>query len=150
VVLAGLLSPIPPTASVAIAVAMSLVVLAADRGLGGLRLPETRRQIPPTVIAAGRPAGAWRFGAIYGSGLLTYLPNAAPHLLVVWLALTATAPTILLAGVGFGLGRGLPLLARSVSTDRLAFQHSLERTAALARHVVPPALLVLGAFVAWP
>ena len=149
-VLAGLLSPIPPAASVAIAIALSLVVLAADQGMGGLRLPETKRQIPPTVIAAGRAGGAWRFGAIYGSGLLTYLPSAAPHVLVVWLVLTATAPGILLAGVGFGLGRGLPQLARAVTTDRLAFQHSLERTAARARHAVPPALRVRGAVVAWP
>lgn len=150
VLIAGLLSPLPAGVRYGLAIALSVTVLAVDREIGGLRLPQSRRQIPPQVVAARRPSSAWRFALVYGTGLFTYLPTAAPHLLVIWLALVTTTPTILLSGAAFGVGRGVPLLARAVSFDRVSFQRALERTADLMRPVAAPALLVLCGFVGWP
>jgi len=150
VIISGVFSPLPVPLRYALAIALSLVVLAAERGYGGLRLPQSERQIPPQVVAARRASSAWRFALLYGTGIFTFLPTAVPHVIVIWLALVATAtPTILLAGVAFGVGRGVPLLARALATDRTSFQRALERTAATFQRVAAPALLLLCGFVGW-
>ena len=148
-VAAALLSPVPATVRYGLAVVLGVAVVLIDREVGRWRLPQSRRQIPPEVVAARRPASVWRFALVYGTGTFTFLPNAAPHVVVIWLALLASSPTILLAGVAFGLGRGLPLLVRAVLTDRDRYQRALERTATTMRPIVAPALLLLCAVVGW-
>ena len=91
----------------------------------------------------------WRFALVYGTGTFTFLPTAVPHVVVIWLALLTSTPTILLAGVAFGLGRGLPLVVRAVVTDRDRYQRALERTAMTMRPIVAPVLLLLCAVVGW-
>lgn len=145
-VLGGLLSPIPLGWRQALALMGVAVILLAERGVCGLRLPQTARQIPSTVVALRRPGNAWRFALPYGTGLRTYLPTASPHVLATGLALTAPAHAVLLGAAAFGVGRGLSLLLRSLTRHRDAYGVTFERlTAALGRL---SALLVTALLVA--
>ena len=148
-IVAALLSPVPAAVRYGLAVVVGVIVVLIDREVVPWRLPQSRRQIPPEVVAARRPGSAWRFALVYGTGTFTFLPNAAPHVVVIWLALLTSTPTILLAGAAFGLGRGLPLLVRAVVDDRDRYQRALERTAMTMRPIVAPMLLLLCAVVGW-
>ena len=136
--LAGaLLSPIPEAVRIGAAAVLTLVVLAAAHGLGGLRLPQTERQIPASVVALRLPSRAWRFAVTYGTGLFTYLPSAAPHVLVVWLALAAPSHLAMLGAVAFGVGRGLDLLLRSCSVQRVAYEDAFQGITRALRPATP-------------
>ena len=136
--LAGaLLSPVPAPVRLGAAVVLTAAVLVAARGLWGLRLPQTERQIPASVVALRLPSRAWRFALTYGTGLFTYLPSAAPHVLVVWLVLVAPSHLAILAAVAFGVGRGLDLLMRSCSVQRVAYEDALQRITGALRPATP-------------
>lgn len=144
--LAGaLVSPVPDPVRVGLAVAGTLLVLAAARGLGGLRLPQTEKQIPAEVVAVRRPVNAWRFAVTYGTGLFTYLPSASPHVLVVWLVLTAPSLVILGTAVAFGAGRGLSLLMRSLACRRFAYEDVFQRITDVVRPASPVLVAALAA-----
>jgi hypothetical protein len=145
-VLAGaLLSPIPTAVRLGAAVVLTLLVLAAAHGVGGLRLPQTERQIPASVVALRLPSRAWRFAVTYGTGLFTYLPSAAPHVLVVWLALAAPSHLAMLGAVAFGVGRGLDLLLRSCSVQRVAYEDAFQRITQAVRPATPYVVAALAA-----
>jgi hypothetical protein len=133
----ALLSPIPAEVRLGAAAVLTLVVLAAARGLWGLRLPQTERQIPASVVALRLPSRAWRFALTYGTGLFTYLPSAAPHVLVVWLTLAAPSHLAMLGAVAFGVGRGLDLLMRSCSVQRVAYEDAFQRVTQAVRPATP-------------
>lgn len=144
--LAGaLLSPIPAAVRLGAAVVLTLLVLAAAHGVGGLRLPQTERQIPASVVALRLPSRAWRFAVTYGTGLFTYLPSAAPHVLVVWLALAAPSHLAMLGAVAFGVGRGLDLLLRSCSVQRVAYEDAFQRITQAVRPATPYLVAALAA-----
>jgi len=144
-VLAGaLLSPVPAGVRVGAAVLLTLVVLAAAHGVGGLRLPQTEHQIPASVVALRLPSRAWRFAVTYGTGLFTYLPSASPHVLVVWLVLAAPSHLAILAAAGFGVGRGLDLLTRSCSAQRVAYEDAFQRITQAVRPVTPVVVAALA------
>jgi hypothetical protein len=152
VVVGGLLSPVPLGWRQALALVGVVVVLLAARGVGGLRLPQTPRQIPSTVVARRRPGNAWRFAVPYGTGLRTFLPTASPHVLAAGLALTAPAPAILAGAAAFGVGRGISLLLRSLTRRRDVYGATFERlTAALAgpSPFLVAALLVAANVATW-
>lgn len=79
-------------------------------------LPQSQRQVPRSVFRKGSTIAAAQFGFELGTGLRTYLPSTQPHLLAlgVWL-LASGYLEALLAGLGFGLGRGLMVLGRYVT-----------------------------------
>jgi hypothetical protein len=78
-----------------------------------LSLPESRRQIPAEVFGGGLVRGAYRFGLELGTGFRTYVPSPAPYVVLLTLLLgQLTLGAALVIGLGFGLGRALPLMAQ--------------------------------------
>jgi hypothetical protein len=147
--LSGLAGPLRPATRVALLAAGALVVTLAKVGplAGKLRLPESRRQIPAAVFGGGLVRGAFRFGLEMGSGVRTYVPSPAPYVLALvvllgWLPLALA----LLAAVGFGIGRALPLLAPLAWLDRgaAAFSPSQGRLAPVLEGLL---VLAGGAFL---
>ena len=80
----------------------------------------------------------------YGTGLFTYLPSAAPHVLVVWLALAAPSHLAMLGAVAFGVGRGLDLLLRSCSVQRVAYEDAFQRITQAVRPATPYVVAALA------
>jgi hypothetical protein len=82
------------------------------------RLPQNRRLVPQTILAADGVTGPLQFGFEMGTGLRTYAPSALPLAAVVMALLWAPAAIEGLAvGVGFGLGRSLVLPGRRGDPD---------------------------------
>jgi hypothetical protein len=127
-IVSGFAEPLPgPARSAMLVGGAALIWLAKE---GPLRrvvsLPEARRQIPAQVFGGSLVRGAYRFGFELGTGVRTYVPSAAPYILVVGLVLTQPAlGAVLLAGLGFGLGRAIPLIVQLASGDRLRFANEL-------------------------
>ena len=128
-----------------------LYVLAAAAGLilltrfgplaGVIALPEARRQIPATAVAGDAARGALRFGLELGTGVRTYAPTLAPYLLALTILIGRPGLSLaLLAGLGFGIARGLPLVARALAPEITmeAMRHRVARAA--------PALSSLAVF----
>jgi hypothetical protein len=146
-ILQGLVWPIPRAGRLALWVVASVAITVVNLVAGDCPLPQRRRQIPSEVIAAQSPGGAWRFGAALGTGLVTYLPSCAPHLLVVSLSLALTSVASSAAALaGFGVGRSIGVLARTGARDRDRFEHAFQRgVTGLARWGACPAVVVLNA-----
>jgi hypothetical protein len=126
----GFVEPLPAPVRAGLLVAAALVAWAvkADVVRGRLRLPENRRQIPFEVFGRGVVRGAWRFGFEMGTGVRTYVPTAAPYVLLAGLVLAR--PTLghaLLAAVGFGLGRAIPLMVSFSPDTRISIANDLLR-----------------------
>ena len=102
----------------ALFVALAALILLAGHGFIGVRLPQKRQQIPRTVFARSPATAAARFGYELGTGLRTYLPSAAPHVLAVGLVVLGGPLWVAVAvGVGFGFGRGLLPAQRAMAPD---------------------------------
>lgn len=125
-VLSGFLAPLPAPLRLALLALGSLVVLLSNHGplSDVVRLPENRRQIPSDVFTGSLVRGAYRFGLELGVGFRTYIPSAAPYLVVLaTLLLGLDLGAALLLGVAFGVGRAMPLLigvARAQARQLLA------------------------------
>lgn len=112
-VLSGFLQPLPAVVRVTLlCLSAAFVWLVKDGPLGARwHLPETRRQIPADVFVGGLARGAYLFGFEMGTGVRTYSPSVAPYLLALGLLLAhPTLGVALLAGIGFGVGRALPMV----------------------------------------
>jgi hypothetical protein len=100
----GALSPI-------LAVLCCLIALASDRRLAGWQLPLHPRQVNELwLMRYRRWLYASGFGAQIGTGFATYIMTAATYLLVALAGLTGSPARALLAGLVFGLVRGLAVL----------------------------------------
>lgn len=144
---AGLVTPIPASIRVTalLAFAGTATVLTALRGHTGL--PQNERQIGFGLISARRPQGSFRFGLLMGTGLFTYLPSPAPHVIAAAAALLLLHPVyVLVLAAGFGAGRGVGLIARSVARDRTGFERRFQRVVHVLRRWVaaPAALAIIG------
>lgn len=109
----GLVSWVPSGVREGFAVAALLLAAAHAAGLVRLRLPQRHGMIPIERFDRRPSSGQWLFGLELGSGLRTYLPAPAPHVvasLVLLHVVPASALPVL--AVGWGLGRALPLVAR--------------------------------------
>jgi hypothetical protein len=109
-------APIPPVARWAVIGAVLVLVLLRQIGVLSFVLPENRRLVPETVFRLGRVLGPLQFGLEMGTGVRTYLPSGLPYVGAAAVALTASLPLALCAGVGFGLGRAL-MTASSLRYD---------------------------------
>lgn len=118
-VLGGLLSWIPLGGRQGLAAVACLLVAAHAAGLVRLRLPQRQGMIPIERFDRRPSAAQLLFGLELGSGLRTYLPSPAPHL-VVGLVLLHVVPASALPvlALGWGLGRALPLVARLGEGER--------------------------------
>lgn len=86
------------------------VLVLRDLDMVELPLPQNRRQVPQSVFYRGIAHASARFGFELGTGVRTYVPTSAPYALasaIVLLDLGTGLAT--LAGLGFGLGRGMTL-----------------------------------------
>ena len=104
------------------------VALARDLDLVGFWLPENRRQVRQTVLRLRPVVGDVMFGFELGTGARTYVPATTPYLaaLAVVVATDGLVPG-LVAGAGFGLGRGLVVVDRMLRRDRQGWDRRVKR-----------------------
>lgn len=118
-VLAGLLSPIPTSVRTGVALAVLAGLAVHQSSLRRLRLPQHAHQIPQSVFHRAPTAAARRFAFELGTGVRTYITTAAPYGVAAVLVLSppvGLAPALLatsLAGIGFGLGRSVIVVAHT-------------------------------------
>lgn len=140
----GLLSPIPRVVLVIAGIAVAGTIALAAMVRGDCPLWQTRRQIDAALVVGRTPTGASAYGFQLGTGLATYLPSCAPHVLAVLLvAMPVSVFAIALAAVGFGIGRSAGFVARSLAVNRDAFEARFQRGVAILVRVAP-ALIVVG------
>jgi hypothetical protein len=117
-ILSGIAQVIPGVVRTGVLVAVAIAVLVRDFGLYPVPFPQNARQVPQTIFVQGREQAALRFGFELGTGMRTYAPSSAPHLLAVaTLLFVPGLPHALLAGAAFGAGRALMPVARKLSHD---------------------------------
>jgi MFS family permease len=116
----------PAPVRVAVAVAAALLAAASDSRAVPWRLPTHPRQVNERWIGRYRRwIYAAGFGVQIGTGFATYVMSATVYLAAALAALTGRPGPALLVGVGFGLVRGLGILAGAPAgrPDRLAAAH---------------------------
>ncbi|MFA9429555.1 hypothetical protein [Egicoccus sp. AB-alg2] len=126
-----------------------LLALAADAGRLPVRLPSWQRQVDERWLTAYR---GWVYGAGFGfqlgAAVLTRIPTAATHLLLLFAVASASAPIGALLGATFGLVRALPLLTTAGLREPAGlqrFHRRLDAGAPLAQRLTA---LTVGAAVA--
>lgn len=97
--------------------AFAVVVVVAELMGRRLPLPQNARQVPRSIVFDDPRWGPLQFGFEMGTGVRTFVPTGLPHLLALGLILVAPWDAALLAGVGFGLGRGFMSTSRTKSGD---------------------------------
>lgn len=99
------------------------------------------RQVPAKWIAThGAVRGYAMYGAVLGSGLLTYIPVGATYVVFAGVALLAGLPSAIVAGAAFGAARaGLvgPAALAAATTSKLLYRSR-------ASQLVLPRLSALG------
>lgn len=147
-ILSGFTEPLGAGARLALLIAAALAATVVKLGLvPGLSLPESRRQIPAETFGGGLVRGAFRFGFELGTGLRTYVPAIAPYvLLLVILLARPTLGAALLIGLGFGLGRAVPLFVQFVAALGRVPGAPPPRMPAILTSPVMGAFILAGAF----
>ncbi|MFI6822712.1 hypothetical protein ACIBJE_17425 [Micromonospora sp. NPDC050187] len=111
--LSGLSAPLPPSVRYAGIVVVAVVGLLRELGLVRIRLPQNARQVPQDVLQRNPRRGALQFGFEMGTGVRTYVSSSAPYVLAAALLLVGQRlEVVVLAGVGFGVGRAFTPLTR--------------------------------------
>ena len=115
---------------------------------GRITLPEARRQIPAEVFGGSIARGAYRFGLELGTGVRTYVPSAAPYILLLTVMLAhITLGNAILVGLGFGLGRAAPLMVQFSAAKQLrGLNPFLRRTEGFAS-ATATLLIIAGALI---
>lgn len=146
--LSGLAAPLGPSTQVIVFVVVAVAILLAGHGFLGVHLPQRRHQIPRTVFDRSPERAAARFGYELGTGLRTYLPSAAPHVLVAGIVVLGLPLWAALAlGAGFGAGRGLLPTQRALAPDPSRWDARLDLAAPVFQ-VVGEAMAVVGLLAA--
>lgn len=143
----------PPTAAVAGALALlALLAVALDRGLLRWNVPAWQRQVDETWLTSYR---GWVYGAGFGfqlgAGVLTRIPTAAVHLVVLATIASGSPATGALIGVTFGAVRALPILLAGRHRDpaRLnAFHQRMDAAASTADRVTSGVVALAAAALA--
>lgn len=160
----GMLSWLPLVVRGALFGVVVSITVSSDLALRPRRLPHRTQMIPPTRFKRSLYRGMFLFGVELGLGFRTVLPATAPYVLMAGLVLLGEGmSSAVVAGVGWGLGRSLPLWLRlqgllreprrrdegnDVGGRVEQFEKLLSRSAAAAQRVIVPAsaVLVLGHF----
>lgn len=113
--LGGVLTPVPEAFAAGVIVSFAVAAALRDVRLLSFWLPEARRQIPRELLVR-EASGAFLFGFQMGTGMRTYVPSTAPYCLALMvLFVQPPLATTLLIAAGFGVGRALTPIARSLS-----------------------------------
>lgn len=118
-VLSGLVSPVPASWRATTAVACLVLLAAQTAGLICLDLPQRKWQIPQEMFHRRPTDAAWRFAAILGTGVRTFITSPSVYALAVVMVLTppaglgASIIAAALAAVGFGIGRSVIVVAQA-------------------------------------
>lgn len=93
-ILSGFTEPLNDGIRAALLIIGGVFVWASKHGplANVIALPETRRQTPAEVFGGSLVHGAFRFGAELGTGVRTYVPSAAPYILLL-VSLGSTMPS---------------------------------------------------------
>lgn len=129
-VLGGVFPDMPKGLLINIIVFGTFILLATLRDLRVLRfwLPENRRQVRQTVKNYTPVVGDIIFGFEMGTGVRTYITGSAPYLVaLVVLFLGVGITPGLLAGIGFGLARGMVVIDRVLNYDRGRWDKNMSR-----------------------
>jgi hypothetical protein len=111
-------------------------------------LPESRRQIPAEVFGGSITRGAYRFGFELGTGVRTYVPSAAPYILLLTLMLAhITLANAILVGLGFGLGRAVPLMVQLSAVRQLRAANPFLRSTDSFASAAATLLIIVGALI---
>jgi hypothetical protein len=147
--LAGLASPIPTPAALAVLTGGFVILLLRDFGVVRFWLPENHRQVPQTVLHLPGLWPAFRFGVELGTGVRTYVPAVAPYLLALALLLFGEDwRTVGAAALGFAAGRTTMPAVRLLSGDEEAWDGLLaHRHALLVRTCGTVTALAIGLLV---
>jgi MFS family permease len=118
-----------------VSLALCVAGVVVDLGVGGLRPPGPHRQVNEDWLHRYR---GWviglGFGVQLGLGVTTIVTTAAVYSALAVAALVSPM-TALVAGISFGLGRALPLLAVRRAVDPTTLRRVVARAAGLARPV---------------
>jgi hypothetical protein len=98
---------LPVAVRAALFVALAGAVLLDASGLRHVTFPQNARQVPQAIAHTDPAIGAFRFGVEMGTGLRTFSPSGLPHLLLAGLLVVGQVGVVVLAAVGFALGRAL-------------------------------------------
>lgn len=116
-ILSGFTEPLNDGIRAALLIIGGVFVWASKHGplANMISLPEARRQIPAEVFGGSLVHGAFRFGAELGTGVRTYVPSAAPYILLLVIVLARpTLTNAVFVGLGYGLGRAVPLMVQLI------------------------------------
>lgn len=145
----GLTEPLPAGAlPLLLAVGAALLWLLKEGPLAHrIALPEARRQIPAEVFGDGLARGAWHFGLELGTGLRTYAPAVAPYL-ALWavLLLRPTLGQVWLVGLGWGVGRAVPIFVQLSATGDRRISIEIFHSSGKAYPTVAALLVLIGAY----
>ena len=124
----------PSSAALAIAVvAVCVVGLALDFGIGGVRVPSLHRQVNENWLAVYR---GWVYGLGFGFQLGLGFATVMTAAIAVMFAREVLSGSVLagvVIGATFGVGRTFPLLLVHGAEDPLQLRDALRRVHALAR-----------------
>jgi hypothetical protein len=143
--MSALLQPFPTVARVGAWTVVGTAIVVVNVRTGGCPLVQTRRQIGQEALVGQGTRGAFRFGAALGTGIMTYTPSCAPHLLALSLVLLPVSVVAAAsAAMGFGVGRGIGVLGRALSPDRVRYEQRFQRVVRLlARGLAAAIVFVL-------
>jgi vacuolar-type H+-ATPase subunit I/STV1 len=149
-VLSGFAEPLGPRLrAVLLLVGAALIWLCKHGPLAGyVTLPEARRQIPAEVFGGSIARGAYRFGFELGTGVRTYVPSAAPYILLLTVVLAhVTLASAVMVGLGFGLGRAVPLMVQLSAVRQLRAAPPFLRSTEAFASATATLLIIAGAFI---
>lgn len=110
----GLVRWMPGSISGGVLAGVCALVVLEVIGVLRIDLPQRRGMIPRSRFERSSQRGFFLFGLELGTGLRTYLPSPAPHLLLIFSLLTLSSPVAVgVTATGWALGRTAPLLSRS-------------------------------------
>jgi hypothetical protein len=137
------------TAVSLLAITAAALGVAADVTASAYRLPQRRRQVPRGwVTRMDRSKCALCFGLLLGGGVFTYLGRGAVYAIGALVVLAPSAAAGALVGVGYGLGRAVPLLIDAARSSRAPAVAIADRFGRRVDHVVGAAgLAALGVLV---
>lgn len=144
----ALLGMLASEVAAGIVVLAVLAGLAHDFGIVHFPLPQRAKLVPKEIDRRGVMVAALQFGFEMGTGFRTFIPSAAPYVLVVTVLLVGDLATAALAGTAFGAGRAAMTVSRFLSSKRVKWDQSLSRR--LDQIVRACAILSAAAIIALP